>query len=467
MESRTAAPIADAGLGAEQSRGHDRSTASRRADPLALQARRERDGRRRASLATRPPHRSAGCRQDLSERSLPAAARPQRSADRRPHALGIRTRERRPGDEDRDHRRGNRPAAPVFLAGRVHDARRIPEGPDRLHDGQGHRRARVPARPPDLEERVEAVRPRAVVARHTRRGHRRRKQQHARRRNTHLRRRAARVPRQLQGADDSHRRRRGPGRQLARARGCDRSGRRRRHGRDQHVARRARDRAIPRHRRAGTRSGGSRRRGLRRRGRQRLQRLRPRVDRLARLGAGRDHRRCRLDVAQRPGGRGRFVLLEWADTAVAASEAGGERARRLDLLGRARRLVRDALRDEHGGAACRRWGGIASPAPPDVDAGAGEIGTRADGGHRLDRRPESFRADHRTRGWRCHQPAKGRQPARLCGAGGALVRPRRLRPPPRHSRSISPMRAAARAPGQSRSLLSPLIRRPSSPSRRR
>ena len=147
LESRTAAPIADAGLGAEPSRGHDRSTASRRADPLALQARRERDGRRRASLATRPPHRSAGCRQDLSERSLPAAARPQRAADRRTHALGIRARERRPGDEDRDHRRGNRPAAPVLLAGRVHDARRIPEGPDRLHDGQGHRRARVPARP--------------------------------------------------------------------------------------------------------------------------------------------------------------------------------------------------------------------------------------------------------------------------------------------------------------------------------
>ena len=34
-----------------------------------------------------------------------------------------------------------------------------PEGPDRLHDCKGHRCARVPARPPDVEERVEAVRP--------------------------------------------------------------------------------------------------------------------------------------------------------------------------------------------------------------------------------------------------------------------------------------------------------------------
>jgi hypothetical protein len=62
-----------------------------------------------------------------------------------------------------------------------------------------------------------------------------------------------------------------------------------------------------------------RRRGLRRRGGQRLQRLRARVDRTARLVAGRDHGRRGLDVSQRPRGRCRLVLLERADTARYAS----------------------------------------------------------------------------------------------------------------------------------------------------
>ena len=109
LESRTAAPIADARLGAEPRRRHDRSTASRRADPLALQAGRERDGRRPAALAARPAHRAAWRCQGLSERSLPTAARPKHAADRRAHALGPRARERRSGDEDRNHRRGDRP----------------------------------------------------------------------------------------------------------------------------------------------------------------------------------------------------------------------------------------------------------------------------------------------------------------------------------------------------------------------
>ena len=121
-----------------------------------------------------PPHRSPGRRQGLSERPLPTAARPQHAADRRSHTLGPRPRERRPGDEDRDHRRGDRPAASVLLAGRVHDACRLPKGPDRVHDGKGDRGTRVSAGQPEMEERVQAVRHGVLVARDPRRGHRRR-----------------------------------------------------------------------------------------------------------------------------------------------------------------------------------------------------------------------------------------------------------------------------------------------------
>ena len=84
---------------------------------------------------------------------LPPAARSQPAADRRARPLGPRARKRRPGDQDRDHRRGDRPDAPVLLARRLHDARRLPEGPDGLHDRQGDRRARLPARQPDVEAR--------------------------------------------------------------------------------------------------------------------------------------------------------------------------------------------------------------------------------------------------------------------------------------------------------------------------
>ena len=64
----------------------------------------------------------------------------------------------------------------------------------------------------------------------------------------------------------------------------------------------------------------------------------------------------------------------------------------VDLLRRARRLVHHAVRDEHGGTARRRWGGTAPPAPPDLDPGAGEVGTRADRRPRVDRRPASSRS---------------------------------------------------------------------------
>ena len=225
-------------------RGEHRVRDSRLADPLALPPRRERDGRRRTPLAARPARVAAGRRAHLPERALPLAARPQLPADRRADALGRRARERRPGDEDRDHRRGNRPDAPVLRACGLHDAGGLSEGPDRLHDGEGDRRARLPAGAAAMEARREALRPRALVARHARRGDRGRQREHPRGRHAHLRRRAARVPRQLQGADDPDRRGRRARRQLAGARRRDRGRSRRRHGRDQHVARRAGDRAV-------------------------------------------------------------------------------------------------------------------------------------------------------------------------------------------------------------------------------
>ena len=61
--------------------------------------------------------------------------------------------------------------------------------------------------------------------------------------------------------------------------------------------------------------------------------LRPRLGRLARLRAGRDHGRRRHDDPRRRRRRRRLVLLERPDAALAAPEAGGERAGRLDPLG--------------------------------------------------------------------------------------------------------------------------------------
>ena len=54
---------------------------------------------------------------------------------------------------------------------------------------------------------------------------------------------------------------------------------------------------------------------------------------LARLGPGRDHGRRRHDDPRRRRRRRRVVLLERPDAALAAPEAGGERARRLDPVG--------------------------------------------------------------------------------------------------------------------------------------
>ena len=86
-----------------------------RTDPLALPPGRERDGRRRPPLPARPADLAPG-RRDASTR---ASATGRSSIAARSRSVlppsGARAHERRPGDEDRDHRRGDRPDAPVLL----------------------------------------------------------------------------------------------------------------------------------------------------------------------------------------------------------------------------------------------------------------------------------------------------------------------------------------------------------------
>ena len=81
-------------------------------------------------------------------------------------------------DQDRDHRRRRRPEPPVLRSGRLHDAGRLPEGSDRLHDGQGDRGACICAGRDHVEVRAQGLRPRAVGARDPRRGDRRRERRH-------------------------------------------------------------------------------------------------------------------------------------------------------------------------------------------------------------------------------------------------------------------------------------------------
>ena len=84
-------------------------------------------------------------------RDVSPARRTGAALDRSPGQIGAPALwGRRPADgghghEDRDHRRRRRPASPVLRPGGLHDAARLPEGPDRLHDGEGDRRARLPA----------------------------------------------------------------------------------------------------------------------------------------------------------------------------------------------------------------------------------------------------------------------------------------------------------------------------------
>ena len=67
------------------------------------------------------------------------------------------------------------------------------------------------------------------------------------------------------------------------------------------------------------------------------------------------------------------------DALFADVQAGRHRPGRRRRVSRARRQLRRAQRHEHVGTARRGSGGRAAPAAPDLDAGTGQVGTRADG----------------------------------------------------------------------------------------
>ena len=146
-------------------------------------------------------------------------------------------------DEDRDHRRrparrptrtSTRPASPTRPG--------FPKGQTQFTTPKVIVQRTFAPAIAAVQVREHAVRPDAVVPRHARRGHRRRRPRHAAPAADDLRRRAERVPRQLQGADDPDAGLRAR-RQQRRDRRGHRGRGRRRHERDQPVARRARGRA--------------------------------------------------------------------------------------------------------------------------------------------------------------------------------------------------------------------------------
>ena len=117
--------------------------ASRRASPprSTRRSRRRRSAGGTGSWSTARPSssrtaRSAACgRSPACGKSTPA--RPTRSAARRRGGreggrdLADRAPQSGRRDQDRDHRRRRRPDASLLRPGRLHDARRLPEGPDR------------------------------------------------------------------------------------------------------------------------------------------------------------------------------------------------------------------------------------------------------------------------------------------------------------------------------------------------
>ena len=227
------------------------------AHPLALPAGAERARRRRARRRGGPDRGDSRRARGAAERPLPPHALPEPAGDRRAAGLGPDARDRGRRDQDRRDRRRRRPDASVLLAGRLLDARRLPEGQRGLHDGEGDRRALVPAPGRQLALREAALRPAGVGARHARGRDRGRRPRHDRAgaggHGAGLGDRAARVHRQLPDRDDPDERPRAR-RQLARDRGGDRAGSPRRHERDQPLVRRAGDHAVARHRRAGDRT---------------------------------------------------------------------------------------------------------------------------------------------------------------------------------------------------------------------
>ena len=72
---------------------------------------------------------------------------------------------------------GDRPGSSLLRPVGLHDAARLPEGAGEVHDGQGDRRARVPAAGLEAAERSACLRPEDDRPRHARRRHRRRERE--------------------------------------------------------------------------------------------------------------------------------------------------------------------------------------------------------------------------------------------------------------------------------------------------
>ena len=81
---------------------------------------------------------------DVPARGAAAAADPGPSLIGATALWGQKPRHRRPGPQDRDHRRRHRPGASLLQAVGLLVSGRVPEGEHRVHDAEGHRRARVP-----------------------------------------------------------------------------------------------------------------------------------------------------------------------------------------------------------------------------------------------------------------------------------------------------------------------------------
>ena len=130
-----------------------------RADPLALPPRAQRRRRRRPEQRAPPP--AGAPRRPGGRRRSDLHGRQDRSGEGREGGRDLADGAPQPGrrHQDRDHRRRRRPDAPVLRSRRLHDARRLPEGPGRLHDGQGDRRPRVRAGRDHVEVRAQALRP--------------------------------------------------------------------------------------------------------------------------------------------------------------------------------------------------------------------------------------------------------------------------------------------------------------------
>ena len=313
----------------------------------------------------------------------------------------------------------------VLLRPRVLDAGRVPQGPDRLHDSEGHRCARIrtgrttwryarrhSTRTSPSMERTSRASRRATPARS--------------RRTPGIGCRATCVHRELQGAHGPDRRRRRSRRKRRRARRGDRGRRGRRNGRDQPVARGARGRAVTRSRRARTRrcsragvvpvvAAGTTSRSS----------ATDRCRRPARRA--RDHRRRRHGPG-RDGDQPRGLQPLGTDAPFTPAETRRERARRLDPLLAAGRLgvMSGTLDGEPAGRGRRRAPARASSTGrwPASQGRAGRTGDAVGSKRRSPRRPDARAAGSRL--------PRGRRPARARLARVRLVRPCRAgdRPDP-------------------------------------